>query len=154
MTVRSIVAVSFEEAWRVIFSRQYPMKKQEIAVRYLVSPLETQIDSGHGGVAEIFRMAAQTLETFRRAHPFPYVHLPENFLYRHAVELYLKAMIITVHRARRLNYGQHPLERRALRASRLEVETVAQCAQRGDPLRLLQTTGTSQPQNRTGACSY
>lgn len=84
------------------------MKKQEIAVQYLVSPFETQIDSGHGGVAEVFRMAAHNLERFRRANPLPYVQLPENFLYRHAIELYLKAMIITVHRARRLPYGAHP----------------------------------------------
>lgn len=58
-------------------------------------------------MAEAFRMAAQALEKWRRKAPFPYLHLPENFLYRHAVELYLKAMIITVHRARRLPYGRH-----------------------------------------------
>jgi hypothetical protein len=84
------------------------MKKHEIAVQYLVSPLEMQIDSGHGGVAEVFRMSGQNLERFRKVNPLPYLQVPENFLYRHAIELYLKAMIITIHRTRRLSYGRHP----------------------------------------------
>jgi hypothetical protein len=92
---------------RIECSRTSKMKRNEIAVQYLVSPLETQIDSGHGGLAEVFRMSAQNLEKFRTVNPLPYLQLPENFLYRHAIELYLKAIIITIHRTRRLSYGSH-----------------------------------------------
>jgi len=35
------------------------------------------------------------------------MHLPVNYLYRHAIELYLKSFIVILHKALKIPYGQH-----------------------------------------------
>jgi hypothetical protein len=70
-------------------------------------PLDTHYDSGFGAIAESFREAAKSLRT---ANPDPafFAHLPQSFLFRHSVELFLKSEIIILHRKLRLPYGTHP----------------------------------------------
>lgn len=75
---------------------------------YLSRPLPDHLDLGYGAVAEAFKLAADHLTRVRRKSPSPHAHLPINFLYRHASELYLKSMIVLIHRSRRLQYGPHP----------------------------------------------
>jgi hypothetical protein len=76
-------------------------------MNYVLMPLDAHYDSGFGAVAESFREAATTL---RKAVPDPafFGHLPQSFLFRHSVELFLKSEIIILHRKLRLPYGTHP----------------------------------------------
>jgi hypothetical protein len=76
-------------------------------MKYILMPLDAHYDSGFGAVAESFREAATTL---RKAVPDPafFAHLPQSYLFRHSVELFLKSEIIILHRKLRLPYGTHP----------------------------------------------
>lgn len=72
-------------------------------------PLDRQYDDGHEVTAEAFKDAAEKLSAEHEGKlTFMNGHLPINFLYRHAIELYLKSAIITVHRALRLPTGNDP----------------------------------------------
>lgn len=75
-----------------------------ISMNYILMPLDAHYDFGFGAVAESFREAAITL---RKAVPDPafFGHLPQSFLFRHSVELFLKSEIIILHRKLRLPYG-------------------------------------------------
>lgn len=76
----------------------------------LFAPLDKHFDKGFGAVADSFRDAADILRTGEGGiSPF-HGHLPISFLYRHAVELYLKASIIILHRHLRMPYGKNPYE--------------------------------------------
>lgn len=71
-----------------------------------MTPLDTHIDGGFGAMADSFMKAAQNL--FQdEDKSFSNKHLPTNFLYRHAIELYLKSIIIVVHSSLGLAYGPH-----------------------------------------------
>jgi hypothetical protein len=76
-------------------------------MNYIMMPLDAHYDAGFGAVAEAFREAATTL---RKAVPDPsfFGHLPQSFLFRHSVELFLKSEIIILHRKLRLPYGTQP----------------------------------------------
>ncbi len=70
------------------------------------TPLDRHFDDGHEATADAFKAAAEKLEEdegdkLRQLN----AHLPINFLYRHAIEIYLKSAIVTVHRALRLPSG-------------------------------------------------
>lgn len=68
--------------------------------RYLL-PLGEHFDDGLWIAAETFEAAAEKLvpEAGKRIS-FPHGHLPINFLYRHAIELFLKSALIVIHRTR------------------------------------------------------
>ncbi len=70
-------------------------------------PLDAHYDSGFGAIAESFREAAKAL---REVKPNPgfFEHLPQSFLFRHSVELFLKSEIIILHRSLKLPYGTEP----------------------------------------------
>jgi hypothetical protein len=76
-------------------------------MNYIMMPLDAHFDSGFGAVAESFREAATTL---RKAVPDPpfFGHLPQSFLFRHSVKLFLKSEIIILHRKLHLPYGTQP----------------------------------------------
>lgn len=76
-------------------------------MNYILMPLDAHYDSGFGAVAESFREAATRL---RKAVPDPafFGNLPQSFLFRHSVELFLKSEIVILHRRLRLPYGTHP----------------------------------------------
>jgi len=75
-------------------------------MQYLMAPLEEHYDSGFGAVADAFHQAAEALEKENAGQRFAWNHLPEIFLHRHAVELYLKSGIIVIHRKLKIPYGQ------------------------------------------------
>lgn len=67
---------------------------------YMLMSLDRHYDHGFGVTADSFREAADRLigsEEIKRA-----LRLPINFLYRHAVELYLKAIIVVLSRRLKL----------------------------------------------------
>lgn len=69
-------------------------------------PLDRQLDDGLFVAGESFKRAADRLAE----HPDSGIaalhsHLPVNFLYRHSIELLLKSMIVTIHRALLLPTG-------------------------------------------------
>jgi hypothetical protein len=80
-----------------------------MVMNYILMPLDAHYDSGFGAVAESFREAAITL---RKAAPDPafFGHLPQTYLFRHSVELFLKSEIIILHRKLRLPFGTHPYD--------------------------------------------
>jgi hypothetical protein len=77
-------------------------------MQYLMAPLEEHYDDGFGAVGDAFHQAAQTLEKENKGKSIFWEHLPEAFLNRHAVELFLKSQTIIIHRKLKLHYGQEP----------------------------------------------
>jgi len=77
---------------------------------YMFMPLDKHIDGGFGVTAEAFKEAAEKLAEGEQEDIFTHSHLPINFLYRHAVELYLKSVIIVIHRSLGLSYGGKPAD--------------------------------------------
>ncbi len=78
---------------------------------YPFKPFNKHFDYGFGGYADAFKRAADELISQRDAgHIFLNMHLPINYLYRHAIELYLKSLIIVVHRKLKLPFGANDSE--------------------------------------------
>lgn len=73
---------------------------------YLLAPLDKHYDRGFGAVANSFMEAADDLqEDAATGATFLNRHLPISFLYRHAIELFLKSGIIILHKRLRIPYG-------------------------------------------------
>jgi hypothetical protein len=72
----------------------------ENTMQYMLMPLEAHFDGGLGATGDAFEEAAKKLAESAAELPSSHPHLPINFLHRHAVELYLKSMIVVMHRAR------------------------------------------------------
>lgn len=70
-------------------------------------PLDKHYDKGFGEVADSFYDAAGTLNPSPNGYLPPHGHLPICYLYRHAVELYLKSAILIFHRRLKLPYGNN-----------------------------------------------
>jgi hypothetical protein len=77
------------------------------APNFLFAPLNRHSDGGLGATGEAFKEAADCLSR-RRKKGLSLGHLPTNYLYRHAVELYLKSMIVVIHRRLSIPYGKLP----------------------------------------------
>ncbi|MGH9638275.1 MAG: hypothetical protein ACRD72_25860, partial [Candidatus Angelobacter sp.] len=71
---------------------------------WMMMPLEEHYNDGFGAVGDAFRRAAETLNKNNSDGPMLWSHLPEIYLLRHAVELFLKSGIIIMHRKLRLPY--------------------------------------------------
>jgi len=69
-------------------------------------PLDRHYESGFGATADAFLEAAERLDLGSNNKKFFHSHLPINFLYRHAIELYLKSLIILIHRRFQLTSGK------------------------------------------------
>ena len=67
-------------------------------MHYLITPLQSHYDMGFGGVANSFKHAADLVASPEAELPSMDSHLPASFLYRHAIELFLKSGIIIFHR--------------------------------------------------------
>jgi len=76
-------------------------------MQYLMAPLEAHYDDGFGATAEAFMRAAGDLAK-REGTKASLEHLPEGFLLRHAIELYLKSGIIIIHRKLKLAFDSSP----------------------------------------------
>ncbi len=57
---------------------------------------------------DAFREAAKRLTSAEGESAFGNLHLPINYLYRHSIELFLKSMIVTMHRALKLPTADGP----------------------------------------------
>jgi len=77
---------------------------------YMMMPLDQHYDGGLGATGEAFEEAADSLIEAAEGRRLINSHLPINFLYRHAIELFLKSMIVVLHRALALPYGSEPPE--------------------------------------------
>jgi len=70
--------------------------------------LEDHFDLGFGATADSFRQAADVLQSHEADLELDDLrHLPENYLRRHACELYLKSGIVIVHRSFGIHYGKN-----------------------------------------------
>lgn len=68
-------------------------------MQWTLLPLDRQFDGGFGVTADAFRHAANCLvDSPEGSARVLNGHLPISFLYRHAIELYLKALIVILHR--------------------------------------------------------
>jgi hypothetical protein len=78
-------------------------------------PLDRHYDDGLWATGEAFKDAAQKLSSEHEGKmSFMNAHLPINFLYRHATELFLKSAIVTVHRYFTLPSGDGSHQREPL----------------------------------------
>ena len=75
---------------------------------YMLTPLHQHFDLGFGSVADSFKHAADSVPHAPQEHRGLNEHLPISFLYRHAIELYLKSAIIIFHKKFKVPYGAEP----------------------------------------------
>lgn len=81
-------------------------------MQYLMTPIEHHLDKGFGITANAYYKSAEHLT----ANPFEYYNvtqqaeMPQNFLYRHAIELYLKSLIVIFHKTLNIEYGTVPFD--------------------------------------------
>jgi hypothetical protein len=74
-------------------------------MNYLLLPLDQQFDLGFGSVANSFKYAGDAVMSPQSDSPSLNPHLPASFLYRHAIELFLKSGILIFHRKFELPFG-------------------------------------------------
>lgn len=80
-----------------------------VSLTYLLMPLHEHCDSGFGATGNAFKAAADRLrEAVPERGPIFNETLPINYLYRHAIELFLKSTIVIIHRRLKLPYGDCP----------------------------------------------
>ncbi|MCU0431091.1 MAG: hypothetical protein MUF42_14090 [Cytophagaceae bacterium] len=81
-------------------------------MQYLMTGIELHPDKGFGITADSYYKSAEHLMTNRFEHydVTQQAEMPQNFLYRHAIELYLKSLIIIFHRKLKINYGNEPFD--------------------------------------------
>lgn len=73
-------------------------------VKYLLLPLDRHIDFGLGVTANSYHQSAEILEKSFTNKSDVLDQLPLCFLYRHSIELYLKSIILTLHRTLNLPF--------------------------------------------------
>lgn len=75
-------------------------------IEQMLMPLDRHYDDGLAAMGDAFKEAAEKLILADESRTgFLNWHLPINYLLRHAIELYLKSSIVTVHRFFRLPSG-------------------------------------------------
>jgi len=75
--------------------------------QYSFLPLSHHSDYGFGATADAFKEAADDLSAAQVSGPRLNGHLATAYLYRHAIELYLKSMIVVLHRRLRIPFGSY-----------------------------------------------
>src|SRR5438067_2344240 len=75
---------------------------------YQFKPLTHQFDDGFGLIADAFNDVALRFEHSSQQEQFINSSLPIAYLYRHAIELYLKSIVIVLHRNLRIPFGPNP----------------------------------------------
>lgn len=81
-------------------------------MQYLMTGIELHLDKGFGITADSYYKSAEHLMTnhFEHYDVTQQAEMPQNFLYRHAIELYLKSLIIIFHRKLKINYRNVPFD--------------------------------------------
>src|SRR4029077_13232699 len=77
------------------------------SMKYLFMPLNQHFDDGFGATGEAFERSAKLLSSTPDDVTYHY-QIPLCFLYRHAIELYLKSAIVVLHRALAIPYDKNP----------------------------------------------
>lgn len=75
---------------------------------YHFKPLTHHFDGGFGAIGDAFYEAASRLEKLADQERFINSSLPLAYLYRYAVELYLKSLVVVLHRSLSLPFGPNP----------------------------------------------
>jgi hypothetical protein len=82
-------------------------------IHYMFMPLDQHFDSGFGAIGNVFRDAAEKLQKNEDLGPLFNARLPVCYLYRHAIELFLKSGVVIIHRkcetAEQAEQGTMPL---------------------------------------------
>jgi hypothetical protein len=75
-----------------------PQRGNPKMFEYMLMPLHRHLDGGFGATGEAFMEAADQLLEAKKEGTLAFIsgHLPINFLYRHAIELFLKSMIVVI----------------------------------------------------------
>lgn len=75
---------------------------------YIMSGIELHPDFGFGVTADSYFKSAEFLQSNHYEHYkiTPQKEMPQNFLFRHAIELYLKSLIVVFHKKLEINYDQ------------------------------------------------
>jgi hypothetical protein len=81
-------------------------------MHYLMTGIELHPDKGFGITADSYYASAEHLMTnhFEHYDSTQQAEMPQNFLFRHSIELYLKSLIIIFHRKLKINYGTVPFD--------------------------------------------
>jgi len=81
-------------------------------MQYLLSGIELHPDKGFGITADAYYKSAEHLRTnhFENYDSTQQAEMPQSFLYRHAIELYLKSLIIIFHKELKIKYGTVPFD--------------------------------------------
>ncbi len=79
-------------------------------MNYILTGIELHPDMGFGITAESYYKSAEHLmeNHFQNYDITQQAEMPQNFLFRHSIELYLKSLIIIFHRKLELDYGTVP----------------------------------------------
>lgn len=73
---------------------------------YMLLPHEQHSDDGLGAMGDEFEEAGNALEL--APDKGTYFRITRCYLYRHAIELYLKSVVIILHRGLKIPYGKEP----------------------------------------------
>jgi len=76
-------------------------------ILYLMMPLNKHYDDGFGATAEAFLSAALTIREKQKS-PLLLELLPQNYLLRHSIELFLKSGILIIHRKLKIPFDDKP----------------------------------------------
>lgn len=81
-------------------------------MQYLMTGIESHPDKGFGITADSYYASAEHLMTnhFETYDSTQQAEMPQNFLFRHSIELYLKSLIIIFHRTLKISYGTVPFD--------------------------------------------
>lgn len=80
-------------------------------MQYALTGIETHLDFGFGITGEAYYHSAEYLNDNKTSvKTFQQVEMPINFLYRHSIELFLKALIIIFHKRLKIPYGVEPFD--------------------------------------------
>ncbi|MGA0558306.1 hypothetical protein ACO2Q8_16725 [Larkinella sp. VNQ87] len=81
-------------------------------MNYLFTAIEMHPDKGFGITAESYFRSAEHLREnkFEHYEITQQAEMPQNFLYRHSIELYLKSLIIIFHKELQINYPNESFE--------------------------------------------
>lgn len=81
-------------------------------MNYLLTGIDLHPDKGFGITADSYYKSAEHLFSnhFKEYDFTQQAEMPQNFLYRHSIELYLKSLIIIFHRKLKLGYGTNSFD--------------------------------------------
>lgn len=81
-------------------------------MNYIMTGIELHPDFGYGITADSYYKSAEHLMTnhFEHYNITQQAEMPQNFLFRHSIELYLKSLIIIFHKKLKMDYGDLPFD--------------------------------------------